>query len=65
VYYYHLAVRAEVETALGRAGRLRTAIVRELAARQRSDGSFANEANHLMKEDDPLLATALAVVALR
>ncbi len=65
VYYYHLAVRAEVEAALGRGGRLRVGIAQELRTRQRPDGSFANEQNHLMKEDDPLLATALAVVALR
>jgi hypothetical protein len=64
VYYYHLAVRAEAYAALGLTARLRPRLSAELAPRQRSDGSFANERNHLMKEDDPLLATALAVIAL-
>lgn len=65
VYYYHLAVRAETYAALGLSDRLRPRMPTELAARQRPDGSFVNERNHLMKEDDPLLATALAVIALR
>jgi squalene-hopene/tetraprenyl-beta-curcumene cyclase len=64
VYYYHLAVRAEVDAALGRSGASRSRIADELRPRQRENGSFANDRNHLMKEDDPLLATALAVLAL-
>ena len=64
VYFYHLAVRAEAEAALGFPRRLAAAIARELRPHQRPDGSFINERNHLMKENDPLLATALAVVAL-
>jgi hypothetical protein len=64
VYYYHLAVRAETYVAMGLRERLRARMSSELAPRQRPDGSFANERNHLMKEDDPLLATALAVIAL-
>jgi hypothetical protein len=64
VYYYHLAVRAESYAALGIAARLRDSLPAELTPRQRADGSFANGRNHLMKEDDPLLATALAVIAL-
>jgi hypothetical protein len=64
IYYYHLAVRAEAYAALGISVRLRPRMPLELAPRQRPDGSFANERNHLMKEDDPLLATALAVMAL-
>ena len=31
---------------------------------QRQDWSSANDASHLTKEDDPLLATTLAVIAL-
>ena len=57
-------MRAEAYAALGLSARLRRACRAELAPRQRPDGSFANERNHLMKEDDPLLATALAVIAL-
>jgi squalene-hopene/tetraprenyl-beta-curcumene cyclase len=64
VYYYHLAVRAEAYAALGLQSRVKDRIVSELAPKQRADGSFKNEKNHLMKEDDPLLATALALVAL-
>lgn len=64
VYYYHLAVRAEAYAALGLSARLRPRMAPELGPWQRPDGSFANERNHLMKEDDPLLATALAVIAL-
>jgi hypothetical protein len=64
VYYYHLAARAEAYAALGLQPRLRARIAPELAPRQRADGSFKNERNHLMKEDDPLLATTLAVIAL-
>ncbi len=36
---------------------------RSLIARQREDGSFRN-ASFLMKEDDPLIATTLALLAL-
>jgi hypothetical protein len=64
VYYYHLAVRAEAYAALGLTQRVQGGIASQLAPRQRKDGSFKNERNHLMKEDDPLLATALAVIAL-
>lgn len=64
VYYYHLAVRAEAYAALGLTQRVQGGIASQLAPRQRQDGSFKNEKNHLMKEDDTLLATALAVIAL-
>jgi len=64
VYYYHLAVRAEAYAALGLQDRLKDSIASELTPKQRADGSFKNQKNHLMKEDDPLLATALALVAL-
>ena len=64
VYYYHLAVRAEAYQALALGEQLRGRIAGELVTKLRADGSFKNEKNHLMKEDDPLLATALALVAL-
>ena len=35
-----------------------------LVAEQRADGSFANARSPLMKEDEPLLSTALAVIGL-
>lgn len=41
----------------------RADLIRALAKEQNEDGSFRNPAN-LMKEDDPLIATALAIKAL-
>lgn len=64
VHYYHLAVRAEAWAAIGRPGDWPAQIEKQLALAQRKDGSFANEASPLMKENDPILCTALAVVAL-
>jgi squalene-hopene/tetraprenyl-beta-curcumene cyclase len=64
VYYYHLAARAEAYQSLGLTEQLRGRIAGELTTKQRADGSFRNDKNHLMKEDDPLLATALALIAL-
>ena len=61
---YHLAVRAEVERALGGPPTWPAKAAAVLAPRQHADGSFAND-NVLMKEDDPLLCTALALTALR
>ena len=63
VDFYHLAVRAEAYRALGLEASLRETLPRVLGPRQRGDGSFANDRSHLMKEDEPLLATALAVLA--
>jgi len=66
--FYYRAASAEVFARLG----VRTApagqdwrrdLVRTLAGLQAADGHFANESN-LMKEDDPLIATALALRAL-
>jgi squalene-hopene/tetraprenyl-beta-curcumene cyclase len=62
--YYHFAVRAEVYAALDFPTAEKLALAKKVAALERPDGSFANAESPLMKEDDPLLATALAVVAL-
>ncbi len=64
IHFYHLAVRAEAYDALGWSGNWRAEMTALLAACQRKDGSFINDQSHLMKEDDPLLCTALAVVVL-
>lgn len=64
IYFYHLAVRAEAYGTLGWPTNARPELVRLLSAQQRTDGSFANAKSHLMKEDDPMLATTLAVTAL-
>ena len=62
--YYHFAVRAEVYAALDFSDEEKQALAEKVAALQRADGSFVNTKSPLMKEDEPLLATALAVVAL-
>lgn len=64
VHYYHLAVRAEAWIALGRAGDWRSDMQRHLALAQGADGSFTNDKSPLMKENDPILCTALAAIAL-
>ncbi len=64
LHFYHLAVRSEAYAATDWPGDWRQRIRAHLAAQQQADGSFINTRSHLMKEDDPLLATALAVIAL-
>lgn len=64
IVHYHLAVRAEAWALLGRPGAWRGEMRSLLAGWQREDGSFVNRDCHLMKEDDPFVATALAVLAL-
>ena len=64
IHFYHLSVRAEVGARLELPGRWRADILHELAIRQANDGSYQNKMSGLMKEDDSLLATALAVQAL-
>jgi hypothetical protein len=62
--FYHYAVRAEVYDALDFPDADKRALAEKVTALQRADGSFVNEKSPLMKEDEPLLSTALAVVAL-
>ncbi len=64
IHFYHLAARAEVNRRLEWPGEWRSEIEQLLAGDQRADGSFVNERSHLMKEDDPYLCTALALIAL-
>ncbi|MBI4585721.1 MAG: hypothetical protein HY717_17045 [Planctomycetes bacterium] len=64
LFFYHLAARAEAYRALQQPGGWREEIAKLLQPLQRPGGSFLNDRSHLMKEDDPLLATALAVKAL-
>jgi len=64
IRYYHFAVRAQCYAALDWSGDWRRELRDELARRQESDGSFVNREGILMKEDDPILCTALAVLAL-
>jgi squalene-hopene/tetraprenyl-beta-curcumene cyclase len=64
IRYYHFAVRAQCYAALDWPGDWRRELGDELAKRQEPDGSFVNREGILMKEDDPILCTALAVLAL-
>jgi hypothetical protein len=64
LHFYHLAARSEAYAAVSWPGDWRGEIRSHLAALQQADGSFVNSRSHLMKEDDPLLCTALAVIAL-
>jgi len=64
IRFYHYAVRAEAYAALDWPGDWRTQIRAAVATSQASDGSFRNAASPLMKEDDPILCTTLATVAL-
>ncbi|MDE0957719.1 MAG: terpene cyclase/mutase family protein [Planctomycetota bacterium] len=64
LFFYHLSIRGEVAIASGDGTRLLQPLTELLADRQGVDGSFVNPHGTLMKEDDPILATALAVTAL-
>jgi len=64
IRYYHFAVRAQCYAALDWPGDWRGELRAEIARRQLDDGSFVNREGILMKEDDPILCTALAVLAL-
>ena len=64
IHFYHLAARAEVNCRLNWPGDWRAEIEHLLAEDQRADGSFVNAGSHLMKEDDPFLCTALALITL-
>jgi hypothetical protein len=64
IRFYHFAVRAEAYSALQWPGDWRPRLTATVAADQAADGSFSNMASPLMKEDDPILCTALAAIAL-
>jgi hypothetical protein len=63
--YYHLAVRGEVSRIQSIETNWSVQILEILKQAQLSDGSFMNPMGGPNKEDDPLLATAFAVIALR
>ena len=62
--YYHCAARAQVFNELAIAKDWRRNLRIFLAERQNEDGSFLNPQGRLMKEDDPILCSALALIAL-
>jgi hypothetical protein len=63
IYFYYLAALAGVRADLGGPEGWKERLAGELLKRQRSDGSFVNS-DTTMREDDPLIATALALEAL-
>lgn len=64
IRYYHFAVRAECYAALEWPGTWRDELRKIVVGLQQPDGSFVNREGALMKEDDPLVCTGLAVLAL-
>ena len=64
LFYYHLAARAAVYRRIGWPEKARTEMTMLLAERIQPDGSFVNRYGAPNKENDPLLATALAVRVL-
>nr|WP_020534258.1 prenyltransferase/squalene oxidase repeat-containing protein [Lewinella cohaerens] len=70
LFFYHIAVRAQAYSRMNDLNLLpadndwQQQVVTLLAEKQLSDGSFTNPWGGPNKEDDPLLATALAIRAL-
>jgi hypothetical protein len=64
IRFYHYAVRAETYNRLDWPGDWRHKLAETVVQQQAIDGSFRNTVSPLLKEDDPLLATTLALVAL-
>jgi squalene-hopene/tetraprenyl-beta-curcumene cyclase len=64
IRFYHYAVRAEVYRALAWPSEQSEQLAAIVCERQEADGSFVNRESPLMKEDDPVMCTALATVAL-
>ena len=63
--FYHLAARAEAYKAIGHEGNWRQLMEKIISEKQATEnGSFSNPNGAPNKEDDPLLATALAIIAL-
>ena len=62
--FYHLAARAEAYNTINNKGNWRNEIEKIISKKQELDGSFSNPNGAPNKEDDPLLATALAIIAL-
>ena len=64
VRFYHYSVRAEVYQKLNFSQEDKARLASAILRHQRPDGSFVNTASPLMKEDDPIVCTALAIIAL-
>jgi len=64
MFFYHLGMRAEAFAAMEYDGRWRTDLAKILLQKQLPDGSFVNPAGAINKENDPLIASSLALIAL-
>ncbi len=64
MHYYHLYVRAEVYGLLNWEGDWRDQIFEIMKKEQEEGGWFSNEFGAPNKEDDPMLATAMCVIAM-
>lgn len=64
ILFTHLASRAEVMREIDAPDVDRRKLRNHVLRLQKRDGSFCNDDGFLMKEDDPILCTALAVLAL-
>ncbi len=62
-YYYQSLLKAITPVKANWATERRTAVVKQVVKLQQKDGRWQNESAK-MREDDPLIATCLAVVAL-
>lgn len=61
--YYYLAACSRNIGLLGNQAALKKKIIKHLCSAQQKDGSWRNEFAH-MREDDPLIATSYALIAL-
>lgn len=61
---YNIMVQSEAFSALNLEGNWRYHLIQTLKDIQAEDGSFANMKGKLMKEDDPLISTSYALIAL-
>ena len=64
VFFYHQAVRAEVYNRLGIDGGWRRLLLSRLSKHLQPNGSIYNQRCGLMKEDDPIMCSALALIAI-
>lgn len=64
MFFYHLAMRAEAHAAMQYEGRWRAEMANILLQKQLPDGSFVNPDGAINKENDPMIATAMVVIAL-
>lgn len=64
MFFYHAMVRAEAYRKMAEPGNWREDLAVLMRDRQRQDGHFSNPYGAPNKEDDPLIATSMVVVAL-